>query len=188
MEEMRNNANNNQKNDTNTNKNTNTNTNTNTNINTNTNATNATPPTAEDSDDTDYENDEEDDDDDYGQVMDVMDTTRTKRKSNRQRTSSLDSIGYGSDRTFPTSSNIHRLRVLACLVSTDERLVLMTILLLRSIIDQMENSFLCNVGTYKSDAGANVAVIIVKVIFISAFLFYCLLYNHSFQTNPNSVY
>ena len=34
---------------------------------------------------------------------------------------------------------------------------------------------------------SNVAVIIVKVIFISAFLFYCLLCNHSFSTNPNSV-
>ena len=34
---------------------------------------------------------------------------------------------------------------------------------------------------------SNVAVIIVKVIFISAFLFYCLLLNHSFQTNPNRI-
>ena len=41
--------------------------------------------------------------------------------------------------------------------------------------------------TYKSDAVSNVAVIIVKLIFISAFLFYCLLCNHSFPTNPNSV-
>ena len=38
-----------------------------------------------------------------------------------------------------------------------------------------------------SDAGANVAVIIVRLIFISAFLFYCLLSNHIFQTSPNSV-
>jgi len=30
-------------------------------------------------------------------------------------------------------------------------------------------------------------VIIVKIIFIRSFLFYCLPYNHSFQTNPNSV-
>ena len=30
-------------------------------------------------------------------------------------------------------------------------------------------------------------VIIVKIIFIGSFFFYCLLYNHSFQTNPNSV-
>jgi hypothetical protein len=34
---------------------------------------------------------------------------------------------------------------------------------------------------------SNVAVIIVRVIFISPFLFYCLLYNHSFPTNPNSI-
>ena len=32
---------------------------------------------------------------------------------------------------------------------------------------------------------ANVAIIIVRVLFISLFLFYCLLCNHSFQTNPN---
>ena len=31
------------------------------------------------------------------------------------------------------------------------------------------------------------AVIIVRVIFISWFLFYCLLLNHSFQTNPNRI-
>ena len=31
----------------------------------------------------------------------------------------------------------------------------------------------------------NVAVIIVRVIFISSFFFYCLLLNHSFPTNPN---
>ena len=43
-------------------------------------------------------------------------------------------------------------------------------------------------GKYiNSDAGANVAVIIVKVIFISAFLFDCLLLNHSFQTNSNKI-
>ena len=34
---------------------------------------------------------------------------------------------------------------------------------------------------------SNVAVIFVRIIFISAFLFYRLLLNHSFQTNPNSV-
>jgi hypothetical protein len=28
---------------------------------------------------------------------------------------------------------------------------------------------------------------IVRVIFISSFLFYCLLLNHSFQTNPNKI-
>ena len=34
---------------------------------------------------------------------------------------------------------------------------------------------------------AVVAVIIVRVVFINSFLFYCLLLNHSFQTNPNSI-
>ena len=34
---------------------------------------------------------------------------------------------------------------------------------------------------------SNVALIIVKVLFISLFLFYCLLCNPSFTTNPNSV-
>ena len=38
---------------------------------------------------------------------------------------------------------------------------------------------------YLSDAVSNVAVIIVRLFFISSFLFYCLLSNHSFQTNPN---
>ena len=42
--------------------------------------------------------------------------------------------------------------------------------------------------TKVSYAGANVAVIIVRVDFISAFLFYCLLYNHSLPTNQNSIY
>ena len=31
------------------------------------------------------------------------------------------------------------------------------------------------------------SVIIVRVIFISSFLFYCLLFNHSFPTNPNKI-
>jgi hypothetical protein len=30
-------------------------------------------------------------------------------------------------------------------------------------------------------------VIVVKIIFIRSFLFYCLLYNHRFKTNPNTV-
>ena len=34
---------------------------------------------------------------------------------------------------------------------------------------------------------SNVAVIIVGILFISAFLFDCILWNHSFQTNPNSI-
>ena len=32
-----------------------------------------------------------------------------------------------------------------------------------------------------------IAVIIVRVIFIRSFLFYCLLLNHSFPTNPNMI-
>ena len=42
-------------------------------------------------------------------------------------------------------------------------------------------------GKYSKRRRSNVAVIIVKVIFISPFLFYCLLCNHSFPSNPNSV-
>jgi len=34
---------------------------------------------------------------------------------------------------------------------------------------------------------SNVAVIIVRVIFIHSFLFYCLFYDHNFQTNPNKM-
>ena len=30
-------------------------------------------------------------------------------------------------------------------------------------------------------------VIIVKITFVNSFFFYCLLYNHSFKTNPNTV-
>ena len=42
-------------------------------------------------------------------------------------------------------------------------------------------------GKYSKRRRSNVAVIIVRIVFISAFLFYCLLLNHSFQTNPNSI-
>ena len=38
-----------------------------------------------------------------------------------------------------------------------------------------------------SDAGANVAVTIVRIVFISSFFFYCLFLNHSFPTNPNRI-
>ena len=34
---------------------------------------------------------------------------------------------------------------------------------------------------------ANLAVIIVRKVLINSFLFYCLLLNHSFPTNPNSI-
>jgi len=44
----------------------------------------------------------------------------------------------------------------------------------------------CN-GKYSKRRRSNVAVIIVGIVFLSAFLFYYLLSNHSFQTNPNSV-
>ena len=38
-----------------------------------------------------------------------------------------------------------------------------------------------------SDTESNVAVIIVRIVFIGSFLFYCLLLNHSFPTNPNRI-
>ena len=44
-----------------------------------------------------------------------------------------------------------------------------------------------DVGKYSKRRRSNVAVIIVRVIFISVFLFYYLFSNHSFPTNPNSV-
>ena len=40
-------------------------------------------------------------------------------------------------------------------------------------------------GTNKNDAG--VVVIIIKIFFMSAFFFYRLLCNHTFQTNPKSL-
>ena len=40
---------------------------------------------------------------------------------------------------------------------------------------------------YSKRRRSNVAVNIVGIIFIGAFLFCCLLYNHSFQTNPNKI-
>merc|ERR1712166_1738258 len=42
-------------------------------------------------------------------------------------------------------------------------------------------------GKYSKRRRSNVAVIHVRVVFIGSFLFYCLLLNHSFQTNPNSI-
>jgi len=42
-------------------------------------------------------------------------------------------------------------------------------------------------GKYSKRRRSNVAVIIVRIIFISLFLFYRLLLNHGFPTNPNSV-
>ena len=42
-------------------------------------------------------------------------------------------------------------------------------------------------GKYSKRRKSNVAVIHVRIVFIGAFLFYCLLLNHSFPTNPNSI-
>ena len=43
-------------------------------------------------------------------------------------------------------------------------------------------------GKYSKRRRSNVAVMIVGIFFfISSFLFYCLLLNHSFQTNPNKI-
>ena len=42
-------------------------------------------------------------------------------------------------------------------------------------------------GKYSKRRRSNVAVIIDRIVFISSFLFYCLLLNHSFQTNPNRI-
>ena len=42
---------------------------------------------------------------------------------------------------------------------------------------------------HKSDAGAMFVVVMsVRIIFISLFFFYCLLWNRSFLRNPNSLY
>ena len=43
------------------------------------------------------------------------------------------------------------------------------------------------IGKYSKRRRSNVAVIIVRILFVGPFLFYCLLLNHSFQTNPNMI-
>ena len=43
------------------------------------------------------------------------------------------------------------------------------------------------IGKYSKRRRSNVAVIIVRIDFISSFLFYCLFLNHSFSTNPNRI-
>ena len=53
--------------------------------------------------------------------------------------------------------------------------------------DTLTLSYVFLSGMYSKRRRSNVAVIIVRVIFISSFLFYCLLLNHSFQTNPNKI-
>ena len=42
-------------------------------------------------------------------------------------------------------------------------------------------------GKYSKRRRSNVAVIIDRIVFIDSFLFYCLLLNHSFPTNPNRI-
>ena len=42
-------------------------------------------------------------------------------------------------------------------------------------------------GKYSKRRRSNVAVIIIRIVFISPFFFCCLLLNHSFQTNPNKI-
>ena len=42
-------------------------------------------------------------------------------------------------------------------------------------------------GKYLKQRRSNVAVIIVRIVFVSSFIFYCLLCNHSFQTDPNKI-
>jgi hypothetical protein len=49
------------------------------------------------------------------------------------------------------------------------------------------NGGLNGAGKYSKRRRSNVAVIIVGIVLISSFLFYCLLLNHSFQTNPNKI-
>ena len=44
-----------------------------------------------------------------------------------------------------------------------------------------------NPGKYSKRRRSNVAVFTVRIVFISSFLFYCLLSNHSFPTNPNRI-
>ena len=60
-----------------------------------------------------------------------------------------------------------------------------------SKIDEAERAHLGVIGDangkYSKRRRSNIAVIIVRRIFIGSFLFYCLLLNHSFPTNPNSV-
>ena len=64
-----------------------------------------------------------------------------------------------------------------------------------NVMNEVENpSYVCNLdaygrrydlGKYSKRRRSNVAVIHVRVVFIGSFLFYCLLLNHSFPTNPN---
>ena len=51
----------------------------------------------------------------------------------------------------------------------------------------LRSSWVMTCGKYSKRRRSNVAVIIVRTVSIGSFLFYCLLYNHSFQTNPNKI-
>ena len=55
----------------------------------------------------------------------------------------------------------------------------------KKLVDVTDQAF--GKGKYSKRRRSNVAVIIVRKVFIGSFLFYCLLLNHSFQTNPNSI-
>ena len=55
----------------------------------------------------------------------------------------------------------------------------------KKLVDVTDQAF--GKGKYSKRRRSNVAVIIVRIVFIRSFLFYCLLCNHSFSTNPNSV-
>jgi hypothetical protein len=121
------------------------------------------------SEDTDYDDEDQlDDEVEVGQVISQGEngndcekkiTLESKNKEEeidiRPRRGSSFSISLESEeyhhyqieqRTCPTSSNVHRLHILASLVSQDERHVFMTIMLLRSFIRTMNPSFLANVG------------------------------------------
>jgi hypothetical protein len=57
-----------------------------------------------------------------------------------------------------------------------------------AVSTEADNPFLCvGEGKYSKRRRSNVAVINVRVTSISSFLFYCLLLNHSFSTNPNKI-
>jgi hypothetical protein len=57
------------------------------------------------------------------------------------------------------------------------------------LVGNMNNDILgmSDDGKYSKRRRSNVAVIHVRIVFIGAFLFCCLLLNHSFQTNPNMI-
>ena len=62
-------------------------------------------------------------------------------------------------------------------------------IILETIVKTLEDvsNFAILLGKYSKRRRSNVAVIHVRIVFIGSFLFYCLLLNHSFPTNPNSI-